>query len=66
MKVTNNTNGLLTSWSGCDIPPGETVDIDVGADEAEWLMRHGCSSPGESETSETKVKRKYVRRRRAE
>ena len=46
MRIRNDTDGLLTSWTGHDIQPGQTQDLDLPAAEAEWLLRHGCSEVG--------------------
>jgi hypothetical protein len=42
MKIRNDTDNPMGTWSGFKILPGATLEVDLADDEVDWLIRHGC------------------------
>jgi hypothetical protein len=58
MQIKNDTDDIRTTWSGVEIQPGETLEVeDLPDDELDWLCRHGCSVGGEEKTGGVQKKK---------
>lgn len=61
MRLTNTTDDIRTTWTGTEIQPGQTRDVEVADNELAWLLARGCVKADDPEEP-PKPKRRPSRR----